>query len=94
MEIANTPANKARMIANRLSRRIVEKLVLPAIAKTIVRLVPGRSPMVLDLEIDFKKGISLTVVVKDVLSKNRQSLPDNKRVRKKTLSEKPSGRRS
>ena len=50
--------------------------------------------MVLDLEIDFKKGISLTVVVKDVLSKNRQSLPDNKRVRKKTLSEKPSGRRS
>ena len=34
------------------------------------------------------KGKSLTSVVKDVLSRNRQLLPDNKRVREKTLSEK------
>jgi hypothetical protein len=33
------------------------------------------------------KGRSLTNVVKDVLSRNRQLLPDNKRVRENTLSE-------
>jgi hypothetical protein len=33
------------------------------------------------------KGRSLTSVVKDVLARNRQLLPDNKRVREKTLSE-------
>jgi hypothetical protein len=33
------------------------------------------------------KGRSLTNVVKDVLSRNRQLLPDNRRVREKTLSE-------